>query len=308
MTPRAFLRLTARWGYNAWRLRFGTPYHETEPKLRTAEVSVRWELARRFGRGSQRPHGLPCPLVVSLTSYPARFPTLALTLQSLLLQDTAADEVILWLGHGDIERLPADVRALEPHGLSIRGTEDLRSFTKLLPTLEARPGAAVITVDDDVYYPPGTVGELVAAVRPDRREVLCRRAHRIAVGADGSPRPYNDWSFEISDTAPSPLVFPTGVGGVLYMPGILHPDVTDRAFLDLCPRADDVWFYVMAARAGATFRKVGTSTAVTTWLGSQDGSLWSVNQLEDGNDPQIAAVIGRYGLPWPADVVSPART
>ena len=35
-------------------------------------------------RTAQEPHGLPGPLVVSITSYPKRFKTLAFTLRSLL--------------------------------------------------------------------------------------------------------------------------------------------------------------------------------------------------------------------------------
>jgi len=42
--------------------------------------------------------------------------------------------------------------------------------------------------------------------------------------------------------ASSPMIFPAGVGGALYPPGHLHPDVLDEAtFRALCPSTDDAW-------------------------------------------------------------------
>ena len=61
--------------------------------LRLAVCWNWWRRSRRPGR----PHGLPVPLIISLTSFPARYDTLHLTLKSLMGQSVRPDRVILWL-------------------------------------------------------------------------------------------------------------------------------------------------------------------------------------------------------------------
>ena len=81
---------------------------------RAAQLSAS-RRARRPRAG--RKHSLPGELIVSLTSYPARFGTLHLTLGCLLDQSIKADRTILWIAHDDLDQLPAAVRELEQHGL-----------------------------------------------------------------------------------------------------------------------------------------------------------------------------------------------
>lgn len=246
----------------------------------------------------QRAHGLPFPLVVSLTSYSKRFDTLAPTLATLLSQEVKADATVLWIAPADIDALPADVRALEAHGLTIRTTPDLRSYKKIIPALEAYPDAAIVTADDDVYYPADWLGYLADDWRADRREILCTRAHRMQRKGDGLA-PYVEWDHHVSDLGDSPNLFGTGIGGILYPPGIFHPDVTrvDR-LLELCPTTDDVWLNWMARLSGATVRRVGPRRRFREWPGSQEVALMNVNFVNDSNnDRQIAQIVAAYGIP-----------
>jgi hypothetical protein len=265
-------------------------------RWRAARARVEVERRLRSWEGG-RPHGLPVPLVVSLTSYPPRFPTLHLTLASLLAQTVRADATVLWLGPGDAERLPPEVLALRVHGLEIRDTPDLRSFTKVVPALLAFPEAAIATADDDLPYPGGWLEGLVAAGRGDARAVPCWRAHRMAL-QDGFLRPYAEWDRNLRAPERGPLVFPTGVMGVLYPPGSLHEDAT-RAdlFGDLCPTADDVWLWWMHRMAGHTASKIGGWARIVDWPGSQETALRALNLAGAGNDRAVAAMTARYGLP-----------
>ena len=72
-----------------------------------------------------RPHGLDRPLVVTLTSYPARFETLAPTLRGLLRQNVAADDTQLFLTEKDAKQLPQDVLELQSQGL------DAQAFARI---------------------------------------------------------------------------------------------------------------------------------------------------------------------------------
>ncbi|MBU2956869.1 glycosyltransferase family 2 protein [Paracoccus sp. 1_MG-2023] len=243
-----------------------------------------------------RPHGLPGPLVVSLTSHAARFGTLKPTLQSILRQDIRPDAVILWVGQDDLDQLPRNIRDLP--GLELRSCRDLRSYTKIVPTLRAHPDAHVVTADDDVHYEQGWLAGLVDAAR-NGAAVACHRAHRVAMEAPGRPAPYDMWDHNIDAPDAGPQVFLTGVCGVIYAPGALHPDVLrDDLFTTLAPSSDDVWLYWMHRLNGVEAVKIGGRRRILEWEGSQDICLRQTNtQAGTGNDRAIAALMDRYG--WP---------
>ncbi|WP_295044608.1 glycosyltransferase family 2 protein [uncultured Paracoccus sp.] len=232
--------------------------------------------------------------MVSLTSYPARFPTLGLTLQGILRQSVRPDRVILWLDEGDQSSLPRDILMLP--GLEVRTCPAWRSYKKIVPTLLESPDAFVVTADDDIYYTADWLEGLVVAVRSGAR-IACYRAHQVTL-RDGQPVPYAQWRHNIDKPQQSPLVFLTGVSGVIYAPGVFHPDVT-RAdlFTRLSPRSDDVWLYWMHRLAGIQARKIGARARILEWEGSQAQSLRSENLHGTGNDQAIAALLDHYG--WP---------
>lgn len=257
-------------------------------------------LARKAERRLKRseggqPHGLPGELILSLTSYPARFRTLHLTLACLLDQSVKPDRVILWIARGDMSKLPVLVLDLRSRGLELRACDDLRSFKKLVPALEAFPDAFIATADDDVYYSRDWLEALVDGAKES--VITCHRAHRIKRTAVGMA-PYLDWEFDVQDDAsrrPSSDLLPTGVGGMLYPPNSLDSRVTNRdQFLRLCPDGDDLWFYWCARTIGTRHKKVGGKMRLVAWPGSQDSSLWDYNEA-GGNDRMIAALEREFG-------------
>lgn len=245
----------------------------------------------RRGKG----HNLPGELIISLTSYPARFRTLHLTLACLLDQTVRPARVILWIAHDDRVLLPRRIARLDGRGLEIRTCADLRSYKKLIPALEAFPDAFIATADDDTYYPSGWLEKLVAGA--DGSTIACHRAHRLVLDEDDKLAPYLDWDFDVQDSKArkkSIDLVPTGVGGVLYPPHSLHPMVTDRAlFQALCPDGDDLWFYWCARMAGTGCRKVGGRMRVIDWEGTRDTALWNSN-ARGGNDRMIRALQARF--------------
>ncbi len=265
---------------------------ETISFATAAYVKASWAQHRR----QAQLHDLPGCLAITLTSYPPRFPTLALTIQSLLAQTVRADHLYLWIAQSDIALLPSAVTRLEDAGLTIRACDDLRSYKKVIPALLDSRGQFLLTVDDDVYYQRHWLKEITDAYRGGRKEVLCGRAHQIRLDVHGGPLPYSQWEGNVAEGRASRLIFPTGVGGVLYEPNIFHADVTRaEVFLRLCPTGDDIWLYWMAALNGARFRKVGRRSRLITWNESQQTSLYNTNQID--NDPQIANMVARYGFP-----------
>jgi hypothetical protein len=240
------------------------------------------------------------PVIVSLTSYPPRFPTLALTLKSLLVQETKPRAIVLWVAYDDFELLPDEVLELRRYGLRIEECEDLRSYKKLVPALTRYGDSHIAVCDDDTYYWPTWLSTLVGEISADASTVFCLRAHEIKLDRAGNILPYSEWAYECKTEKASSLVFPTGVGGILYPPGLFDKQALDKElFLSLCPSADDIWFFWMASLAGARFKLRRPANRYIAWAGSQEKGLWKINAHGDkANDRQIAALVEHFGLPW----------
>ncbi|MGV8934673.1 MAG: hypothetical protein ACOH1I_08620 [Gallionellaceae bacterium] len=256
------------------------------------EVAHRWA---HYAKG--KPHNLPAQIIVSLTSYPARFEKLPLTLKCLLTQTVAPDRLILWIAHQDKSALTNDILSLENEGMVIMYCDDLKSYKKIVPTLQIAPEAFIVTADDDSHYWPTWLEDLTTSYAGDNSVVICHRAHKIRLNEFGMPGPYAAWDSDVESNDASPLIFPTGAGGVLYPPNIFHTDVlATELFKSLCPRADDVWLYWMVRLAGGKSRKVGKRHRLIDWPGTQETALWKENLVEFGNDPQIAEMACRFGF------------
>jgi hypothetical protein len=250
-----------------------------------------------FGEG--RHHKIPGELIVSLTSYLPRFATLHLTLQSLLAQSVKPDRLVLWIAHGDTDLLPAAVRELEKHGLEIRECDDLKSYKKLVPALCAFPDSFIVTADDDLYFPPDWLSEIVSGFAGDYRSICCRRAVRLNRSASGELAPFLDWQHRVTDRRarqPSADIVAETGAGALFPPRSLHPVATKvELFQRLAPTADDLWFFWCARMAGTSVYMTGGKSRLITWAGSQDESLWADNR-EGGNDRTIRALIDEFGM------------
>jgi hypothetical protein len=234
---------------------------------------------------------------VSLTSYPPRFGTLALTLRALLRQTVKADRTILWIAHASMPLLPPDVIALQGAGLEIRSTQQMRSYAKIIPALDAFPDAFICTADDDLYYWPTWLEELIEGIVSTDRTVTCHRAHEITFDPQGRLNPYGKWVQETPLRGTRTHLFPTSGMGVLFPPGMLAHSAEDRAAaFEHCPNADDIWLYWMTQRNGARYKTVGRHRLLVLWPGSQHVAL-AVDNANGGNDRQIRNIAGKYGYP-----------
>lgn len=244
-------------------------------------------------------------LIVSLTSYPPKIPTLHLALETLLRQSLKPDALILWLAEeefpGRENDLPHDVLALRDRGLSIRWTTNTRSYKKLVPALREYPESVIVTADDDIFYPPEWLERLYAGYRAQDRKtmVYAHRAHRITLDESGTICPYRLWSHSVYNApGESFFNFATTGGGALFPPGALHPDVCDESlFLRLAPFADDIWFWAMALLNGTFIRVVeqfiAPIKAVPLVKEVAAATLYEYNR-QGGNDEQFANVMRHY--------------
>ena len=269
------------------------------PLQYTAQSVVEKQWAKRDNL-SQAKHALSGKLMVNLTSYPPRFPTLHLTLQSLLLQNVQADSLVLWLYQADYAQLPAEVLSLQQQGLSIElVAQDIKSYKKLIPALQRYPDAFHVTADDDIYYRPDWLAELLAGYRGKTKEVVCLRAHYITLDDTGNMQPYRYWQAKTEQRGPNNKLFFTSGAGALFPPGSLHSDVVDsEKFLQYSPHGDDIWLYWMATLNQCAIHRTGHNKKLIVWKSSKEVTLWQLNKQPDsGNDFQINNMLKAYGQP-----------
>jgi hypothetical protein len=243
-------------------------------------------------------------LIVSLTTFPARLPTVHLTIESILRQRVLPDSIELWLSREEISEvdLPELLRRQCKRGIGIRFVdENVRSYKKLVYSAVENPFATIVTADDDIIYPSYWLERLLRARDESTGSVVGYRARRVLYDADGNRAPYKEWPFDERRADPArPLfrLFPTGGSGILYPPESRSPELMEtRKFMSLAPTADDVWFKAMTTLRMAPTRLVEpTSSHFPHVPGTQKKSLQAVNVHNGRNDHQIDKVFAEFGI------------
>lgn len=237
-------------------------------------------------------------LVVSLTSFPARIEHVWIAIESIFQQDLKPTKVVLVLSEEEFptKSLPKTLRKQEARGLEILWTpKNTRSFKKLLPTREKYPDATIVTVDDDIIYEPWRLRKLVDVAKTRPGTIIGHRGWVVTKTNNGLA-PYITWPKAGPDT-PSELCFLTSGGGVLYPPNLLPLDdlLNIDLALQLCPLADDIWFWAIAKKAGVPSFCLGNHRTLPVRSLRSTPKLETENRLNGGNDAQLAAIIESFG-------------
>jgi glycosyltransferase involved in cell wall biosynthesis len=245
--------------------------------------------------------------IFSLTSYPARINTVYITIESLLDQTVKPEKIILWLSDEEFPNrengLPDALLFLKEKGLTIDWYNNIRSYKKLIPTLKKYPGKIIITFDDDSIYHKETAEALYNCHKEYPNDIIAHRMSRLFYIEDElyflSRELYCEkmsMNYYVSLKAPSFFNKFTGVCGVLYPPGCLHPDVLDEEkFMSLAPTIDDIWFWVHAVRVKTYIRipEIHFPT-VPSIPGSQETGLYRINDWNDLNTQSLSTVFKVY--------------
>lgn len=224
--------------------------------------------------------------IISLTSYPARIKTVDQTIRSLKSQNHNFKKIILWLAKSQFPRLekdlPNDLLAELSDKFEIRWCEkDLRSYKKLIPALKEYPDDIIVTCDDDIIYPTDWLSRLVASYLAEPTAVHCLRGRVIKI-EKGNVLPYAKWRLIDIPLFSSYNILLTGAGGCLYKREHFCDLIFDDKFMDICPDADDVWFWAMAVLNNTKIR-VGSPTLnrLNEIENETDTSLWSKNKFRN---------------------------
>lgn len=242
-------------------------------------------------------------VVVSLTSYPARIPTLHRTIETVLRQTIPPDEVQLWLAHDEFADAGKGVLdalgALEATGrVSVCWREEsLRPHNKYFDALQRNADDVVITVDDDILYPPNLIEDLVAEHRRHPSAIVAARTHLVRLDSAGEIAPYATWQLEQTCYLDVPRfdLLATGVGGVLYPLRVFDEAVFDEGAIRASSLlADDLWLQAHELRLGVPVVATLHPYELVYIPGTQEGGLCVQNLDNNRNDIFLAELFGRY--------------
>jgi len=224
-------------------------------------------------------------VIVSLTTFNQRIDKVHLTIESILQQTTRPEKIILWLYSGEINKhnLNYYLKRQIKQGLEVRYIdENLKSYKKLIYTLNSYPSYKIVTVDDDIIYPSYWLKELLRKSNEFPKSVVCYRSKYLELDARSAIKPYKELSYSKGGTTPSFALLPIGCSGILYPAESLHWLTTDSTvFTEICPNADDIWFKFMSLLNGVKCVKVqNESVHFKTIYNSQVVSLHRANNVE----------------------------
>lgn len=190
-------------------------------------------------------------VIISLTSYGERINSVHHVVESLKSQTCRVDKIILWLDETELShtQLPKELLNLEDELFEVQFCPNYKSYKKLVPTLLAYPNTSVITFDDDIVIPLGTVEALVEAHIRHPSTIIATRGRLMSANSEGEFESYDTWSLinNSSEVFANSCILPVGYGGVFYPSGSLSSEVCNVAeFTQHADNADDIWFKCMS--------------------------------------------------------------
>ena len=236
---------------------------------------------------------------VSVTSHPARFNALALSLSALKSQILPPQSINVSIAETDIAALPDSIKELEKSGyIKISPCEDLGSGKKLIPALKVQSNLPIITIDDDLYFENDLFLHLMINhyLYPDA--IIAARVHQLAVNDSNDVLPFSALHkhYDLSE-GPSNDLMPTSGAGTLFPPKAMHEDASNAAlYTELSHNTDDLWWYFQARRKGTLVRRLSGLDHLNFIDSTQDDGLWK-NGNQDRNEVNLKALLAQYGNP-----------
>ena len=227
-------------------------------------------------------------VIISLTSYPARIGTIHKVIKSLLNQTYKADKIVLWLADSQFptkeNELPQQLLQLKSDKFDIDWCEDLKSYKKLIPTLELYTNDISVTVDDDNIYPNCWLEKLINCHKKYPKDVCCHRVTKFLYKNKKFKCIAGGYDYYKNGSYLNKLV---GLGGVLYPPNCFYKDILNKElFQKLAPTNDDQWFWFQAILNNRKIRVVDNPEIEAHYIeGSQDCGL--SNNINDNGEKRF---------------------
>lgn len=236
-------------------------------------------------------------IIISLTTYPKRIPTVYKVIASLFKQTYKPDRIILWLSENQFRNkekdIPWELQEYVGKGLEICFVEDdMRAHKKYLYAMKEFPDDIVITVDDDLLYPNNMVEMLVNSYLKYPNAVSAMRTHLMTIKKHGEISLYKEWLKEYPHIVNTPCMqlLATSGAGTLFPPHSLDEQAFNTEAIKKCAiNADDLWLKIMQVIKGTPVVLVQKQQELLYIEGTQDQTLYQTNKKD--NDIQLENVL-----------------
>ena len=158
------------------------------------------------------------------------------------------------------------------------------------------PGASVITVDDDLFYPARLIENLLNYQEKYPGTITSTLTRKIRC-KNGRLASYNDWEYVPSRTEPLFSNQMLGVGGVLYPPGVMDRELFNSENIKRCAlKTDDLWLKIMSLKKGVKVACASGSypRVFIPIIRTGDQPLMANNVGENQNDKNLAMLMKEY--------------
>lgn len=158
-------------------------------------------------------------ILVSLTSYYERFGYLISVIESIKKQILLPKKILLFLYEQDFTKFDLNITEIE----IIKVKEDIKPHKKYYYTMKHYRDYAIITMDDDIYYPSDTILSLYESYINHPNIISGRRTHLIKYKKNLQIDKYLKWKLCQTTILFSDYnLFITTGAGALYPPDILN--------------------------------------------------------------------------------------
>lgn len=193
------------------------------------------------------------PVIVSITSFPARIDRVWMTIESLLCQTHKPQSVILWLSRdqfpNEFNSLPRKLVDQQHRGLTIRFVEgDIRSYKKFYYVFQEYKNSLVMTLDDDLLLPSYFLKSIYDCKLSHPGDVIASFGFRFSwdntldyIKPTGTRIYTNDSGID--------LFFGSG-GGTLFDTSVVSKMDNIEKIRELCPTADDIYLNALIRVCG----------------------------------------------------------
>lgn len=247
------------------------------------------------------------PVIVSLTSFPARIAKVWIVIECMLRQTKRPERIILWLSKdqfsGQIDDLPLELTSQIARGLEIRFVDgDIKSHKKYYYVFKEYPNKYILTIDDDLLFPSDFLNGIYETALNNPNSVIASFGSKIIWNNTIN---YFEKKYEKikPGTTGTDLFFGSG-GGTLFPPNRMLKYIDDKDnIMKLCPTADDIYLNAVARLAGLsiTFKEILPLLSIENKddkkLTDHNGNLYD---SDSKNADQLRALVhymlAKYGM------------
>ena len=158
-------------------------------------------------------------IIVSFTSYYKRFGFLTNVFQSIKQQTLLPEKILLILYENDYWKYNLNLTGIE----IIKVNKDIKPHKKYFYTMIKYRDYAIITLDDDIFYPSDTISSIYESYIKHPNIISGRRSHLINFKKNLEIDEYLKWTLQQNEIKnPDYNLFITTGAGAIYPPDILN--------------------------------------------------------------------------------------